>query len=474
MLANLLSWSTWYTPNIVHPLAPIFQDSHANDLLSLIAAFLDGHEVNVFARINTNTNSFFSKYKKQIYLQLLHNEYKIDVDATVRELFSLYWKKKRFEKSKWASHAKVNVTVIPIKTKTKPKDVPLSSCFFLPKRSQRSFSRTTLTGDERWSHEVLTNDAPYILFSHFHDGSIHLLNAKTHKIEKSYAGHTSTVLDVQPMCYSQNHITSSPVGLGQQLNVQSMNTSSSLFNDRLISSSNDKTIRVWNMMNGLCMAVLTGHSSAVYSVRCSYDLKNAISGSHDKSIRLWDLQTGTCVQAIENAHDSIIYGVRYDGYSTAVSCGKDGLVKVWDVRDSVQEVQSYAVKDSENADAPVPVYCMDICDNVIAFGDKMGTLRFMDKRNMQVLKEYIGEGEQTSFSRLVIDPVKCVCVGVENIIKVYDTTTMELVRYGVTTEQQASVTSSFCLSVGENAHVDDQYLLTADAEGNLCLLDFLA
>jgi WD40 repeat protein len=473
MFANFLSWTTRYKPNVAHPLAPLFEEPHANDILTHVATFLDGYDVNVFARINTNTANWLNLYKEQIYQDLLRQEYKIEKRGTSSELFSLYFMKKRFLKSKWTTTEKVDTVTIPIKTKTKPKDVPMSSCTFL-KKSPRKISRySSLSEDERWLHEVLTNNTAYILFSHFHDGSFHLLNTRTKKIERTYAGHTSSVLDIQLMCHNSSTIATSPVGLGQQLNTQSVNTSSSLFNDRIISASNDKTVRVWNMMNGVCMSVMTGHTSAIYSVRCTNDLKRAVTASHDKSIRLWEIQTGVCLQVFDQAHENIIYSLRFDGESTIASCSKDGSIKLWKLQeDEIQETYKYEVKDADNANALVPIYCMDMYENMIAFGDKMGTVRFMNVKTKEIVQEHVGQGEQSSSARIILDAVKCVVAGTDNIIRVYDATTKTLVRSGVSTNEAVSLTNNFCMAVGENPHVDDQYLVSADATGNICILNF--
>ena len=58
----------------------------------------------------------------------------------------------------------------------------------------------------------------------------------------------------------------------------------------LASSSEDTTIRLWNVATGLQKGQpLSGHTNTVYSVAWSPDGKTLASGSKDTTIRLWDV-----------------------------------------------------------------------------------------------------------------------------------------------------------------------------------------
>ena len=72
---------------------------------------------------------------------------------------------------------------------------------------------------------------------------------------------------------------------------------------RALSSSYDKTVRLWDVETGHCLRVLEGHTSNVYGVAWSADRRRALSGSGDKTVRLWDVETGRCLRVLEGHTD---------------------------------------------------------------------------------------------------------------------------------------------------------------------------
>ena len=59
----------------------------------------------------------------------------------------------------------------------------------------------------------------------------------------------------------------------------------------VVSGSDDKTIKTWDITSGSCLSTLEGHSAVVRSVCFSSDGKQLTSGSDDKTVRNWDLAT---------------------------------------------------------------------------------------------------------------------------------------------------------------------------------------
>ena len=57
---------------------------------------------------------------------------------------------------------------------------------------------------------------------------------------------------------------------------------------RIVSASDDKTLRIWDELNGESLQVLGGHGCRVYCVSWSPDGKRIVSGAADGRVRVWE------------------------------------------------------------------------------------------------------------------------------------------------------------------------------------------
>nr|XP_028581288.1 ribosomal RNA-processing protein 8 isoform X2 [Podarcis muralis] len=102
--------------------------------------------------------------------------------------------------------------------------------------------------------------------------------------------------------------------------------SSQMRDNIVISGSTDRTLKVWNADTGECVHTLYGHTS---TVRCMHlHGSRVVSGSRDATLRLWDIETGQCLHVLMG-HVAAVRCVQYDGHKV-VSGAYDYTVKVWD------------------------------------------------------------------------------------------------------------------------------------------------
>jgi WD40 repeat protein len=61
--------------------------------------------------------------------------------------------------------------------------------------------------------------------------------------------------------------------------------------NKIATASRDRTLKIWAVETGECLAVLFGHESTVRAVAWSPDGKKILSGSRDKTLKIWDAAT---------------------------------------------------------------------------------------------------------------------------------------------------------------------------------------
>lgn len=99
---------------------------------------------------------------------------------------------------------------------------------------------------------------------------------------------------------------------------------------RIVSASDDKTIRIWNAENGLALNTLEGHTGPVYSANFNPDGKRIASASKDSTIRIWDAESGAIINVLKghtNTVNSVAFGP--DG-KRIVSAADDKTIRIWD------------------------------------------------------------------------------------------------------------------------------------------------
>jgi len=167
------------------------------------------------------------------------------------------------------------------------------------------------------------------------DALVRIFN-KEHKLVRTLAGHEKAVTSLSWLILPSNTKMKYPI---------------------LISGSWDGTARLWDVMNGSCIANLTGHENTVnvlglpplsnLSDDGNSEVTRIVTGSagvahgniiKDHKIRIWNVafaENGTVttkiIKTIENDHVGPIRGLAFDSLTAMVySCSNDGSVKVRD------------------------------------------------------------------------------------------------------------------------------------------------
>jgi WD40 repeat protein len=111
-------------------------------------------------------------------------------------------------------------------------------------------------------------------------------------------------------------------------------TSHCVSNDgrRLLTSSSDQKLRLWDTDTGKELRVFAGHTNSIQSAALSPDGKRVLSGSLDGTVRLWDVDTGKELRQM-TGHTDVVWSVAFGPEGRALSGGgdADGTMRVWDL-----------------------------------------------------------------------------------------------------------------------------------------------
>lgn len=104
-------------------------------------------------------------------------------------------------------------------------------------------------------------------------------------------------------------------------------------NDKLlVSGSQDKTAKLWQVSDGSLLGVFRGHRRGVWSVKFSPVDQCVATSSGDATVKLWAVADFSCVKTFEGHTNSVLKAVFLTRGMQIASSGSDGLIKIWTIK----------------------------------------------------------------------------------------------------------------------------------------------
>src|SRR5262249_15275529 len=119
------------------------------------------------------------------------------------------------------------------------------------------------------------------------------------------------------------------------------------------SGSNDNSIIIWDLRTGQKVRDLKGHGGDVYALVFTRDSSRLVSGSEDKTVRIWSMSTEEC--RILNGHTHAIsdLAVTVDGKTLLPASQEEAF--------RMGALESGELKSTINLGTPV--WCVDCSDD---------------------------------------------------------------------------------------------------------------
>ncbi|MBI5931665.1 MAG: WD40 repeat domain-containing protein [Chloroflexi bacterium] len=161
---------------------------------------------------------------------------------------------------------------------------------------------------------------------------------------------------------------------------------------QIVSCSMDRTLKIWNAQSGEALQTLSGHSDSVNALAITPDGRKLVSGSSDRTLKIWDVASGSELQTLVGHEDAVnTLTISPDG-SKVISAARDLSLKIWDLQSGAE---IYTLK-GHTAKINTIVFLAD-GKQVLSTSDD-GTFRFWD---LETGDEIRGAGERTAHNHIV-------------------------------------------------------------------------
>jgi len=230
-----------------------------------------------------------------------------------------------------------------------------------------------------------------------------------------------------------------------------------------MSTSQDKSIRLWNPHSGVHVKTYTGpHNQEVNDVAIWDDNSRFASGGGDKHVFLWDVTTAQVIRKFAG-HDRKVNAVALGPEENVLlTASGDKTVRVWDLRTKSSNGGRGAIQVLD--DAKDGVLCVCAAGDEIVAGSVDGALRRYDIRKGRIISdELLQPVGSVSFS----DDGKCILVStLDHTVRLMERDTgNELACYKGHTNQRFKVRSTL--------DPTNSYVVSGSEDNRVCFWDLV-
>jgi len=182
----------------------------------------------------------------------------------------------------------------------------------------------TFSGHSDWVRCMSICGDEELLATGCNDATIKVWNLKTGTDTQTLRGHEHVV---ESVCF---RLTTSGSTNDKNKTSSSLDSTNTIYH--LASGARDKTVRLWDATNGVCLLSLVAHENWVRSVVLLPSGKHILSCSDDKGISVIDIKGERVMRNIKDAHAHFVTSLAVSPSTLTVITGSvDKVLRVWDV-----------------------------------------------------------------------------------------------------------------------------------------------
>ena len=175
-------------------------------------------------------------------------------------------------------------------------------------------------------------------------------------------------------------------------------------------------IKLLDLAAGKEAKTLEGHAAAISGLRFSADGTKLLSGSQDKSLRLWNVADGSTLGKLDTPApvNAVVF---LTGDAQIASAHADNVIRLWPLPANPAGESPAPAKELKSHGGPVNA--LDFAANQLVSGSDDGTVRFWNLENGQPGKTFNHAGPVTGVA-LRNDGKRLVSAGANNSVKLWN------------------------------------------------------
>ncbi|MEW6735542.1 MAG: protein kinase [Acidobacteriota bacterium] len=189
---------------------------------------------------------------------------------------------------------------------------------------------------------------------------------------------------------------------------------------RIITTNSNQVVEIWDSTNGRWLNSLAGHKSTIYDIQLSSDGTRVATANGDGTANVWDVASGKLLFALEG-HRNSIHAIAFSRNGKLIAtASNDSTAKIWDAANGILLVSLAGHKSTVST-----VHFSNDNTRIVTVGDD-NTARVWDISNgsmLNILKGHRGLIKDVEFSS---DDKRVVTAGSDNTARIWDTTNGQL------------------------------------------------